>query len=286
MGAVEIHGVSKRYGAVQALDGLSLTIPAGGIYGLLGANGAGKSTLMRILTGLVFPDAGSVRLFGAAASPAGRRRLGALVESASFYPFLTAAETLSTLAETSGAAVDAAALLGRVGLADAADRRVGTFSLGMKQRLGIAAALIGSPDLLLLDEPANGLDPPGALELRRLLRALAGEGITILFSSHLLDEVERLCDRVAILENGRVAAEGALDALLTADARLWLDVEPVERALARVGDRGRPEQGGIAVSVRREEVPALLRALADDGVSVYEARWLRPGLERYFGSAG
>jgi ABC-2 type transport system ATP-binding protein len=135
MGAIEIEGVSKRYGEVQALDRLSLTIPEGGIYGLLGANGAGKSTLMRIVTGLVFADAGSVRLFGAPASAAGRRQLGGLVESASFYPFLTAAETLATLADTSGVAVDAGALLGRVGMAAAADRRVADFSLGMKQRL-------------------------------------------------------------------------------------------------------------------------------------------------------
>jgi len=285
MGAVEIEGVSKRYGGVQALDGLSLTIPEGGIYGLLGANGAGKSTLMRIIAGLVFADAGSVRLFGAPAGAAGRRRLGALVESASFYPFLTAAQTLATLADTSGVAVDGEALLGRVGLSAAADRRVGDFSLGMKQRLGIAAALIGGPDLLLLDEPANGLDPPGTVELRRLLRELAGEGITIVFSSHLLDEVERLCDRAAILDKGRLAAEGPLAALLAADERLWLDVDPVDRALARLGARGVAERGGVSVSVRRAEVPALLRSLADDGVAVYEARWVRPGLERYFGGA-
>ncbi|MBV9931895.1 MAG: ABC transporter ATP-binding protein [Alphaproteobacteria bacterium] len=283
MGAIEIEGVSKRYGGVRALDGLSLTVPGGGIYGLLGANGAGKSTLMRIVAGLVFADAGSVRLFGAPASPAGRRRLGALVESASFYPFLTAVETLLILADTSGVAIDAGGLLERVGLSEAADRPVGDFSLGMKQRLGIAAALIGAPDLLLLDEPANGLDPPGTAELRRLLRALAGEGMTILFSSHLLDEVERLCDRVAILDQGRLAAEGTLDTLLAAGERLWLDVAPVDRALARVGDRGTPDRGGIAVGVRRADVPALLKALADDGVAVYEARWVRPGLERYFG---
>lgn len=283
MGAIDLEAVSKRYGAVRALDQLTLSIPAGGIYGLLGANGAGKSTVMRMVAGLVFPDAGAVRLFEAPASAASRRRVGALVESASFYPFLTASETLDVLARTSGIAAAAGALLDRVGLADAADRKVGHFSLGMKQRLGIAAALIGAPDLLLLDEPANGLDPPGTAALRRLLRDLAGEGITIVMSSHLLDEVERLCDRVAILARGRLAAEGPLDALLAREERLCLDAEPVDRVLARVGGRGRLEEGGVGVVLSRAETPALLKALAEDGVAVYEARWVRPGLERYFG---
>jgi ABC-2 type transport system ATP-binding protein len=286
MGAIELSGVSKRYGSVQALDDLSLVIPEGGIFGLLGANGAGKSTLMRIVAGLVFPDAGDVRLFGQAASPAGHRCLGAFVESASFYPFLTAAQTLGVLADTSGVKVAAASLLERVGLAAAADRRVADFSLGMKQRLGIAAALIGAPDLLLLDEPANGLDPPGTAELRRLLRELAGEGVTIVMSSHLLDEVERLCDRVAVVESGRVIAEGALDVLLAADERLWLDAAPAQQVLARTGGRGRAEGGGVSVALPRAEVPALLKALSDDGIAVYEARWVRPGLERYFRAAG
>jgi ABC-2 type transport system ATP-binding protein len=279
--------VSKTYGrgarAVHALSDLSFAIPRGGIFGLLGPNGAGKSSLMRIVAGLVFADAGEVRLFGEPASPDGRKRLGALIESANFYPFLTAAEMLQVLARTSGCSADVRSLLSRVGLASAADRRIAHFSLGMKQRLGVAAALIGSPDLLLLDEPANGLDPPGTLELRQLLKSLAEEeGITVVMSSHLLDEVERLCDRVAILERGRLKAEGALGSLLAAEERLWLDASPADRVLARVGDRGSVHAGGIAVSIARAETPALLKALGEDGVAIYEARWLRPGLERFF----
>jgi ABC-2 type transport system ATP-binding protein len=285
--AVEVSAVSKRYGrggrAVQALRDLSIVIPRGGIFGLLGPNGAGKSTLMRILAGLVFADAGEVRLFGERASPASRRRLGGLIESASFYPFLTAAENLDVLARTSGCPAATRSLLSRVGLAAAADRRVAHFSLGMKQRLGIAAALIGAPELLLLDEPANGLDPPGTLELRQLLRSLAQEdGISILMSSHLLDEVERLCDRVAILDRGSLKADGELRSLLATEERLWLDASPAERVLATVGALGEVHAGGIAVSIARADTPALLKTLGEAGVAIYEARWLRPGLERFF----
>ena len=290
MAAVEVDAISKRYGrggGVQALSNLSFAIPRGGIFGLLGPNGAGKSTLMRILAGLVFADAGEVRLFGERASPASRRRLGALIESASFYPFLTAAEALDVLARTSGRQRAAKSLLARVGLTAAADRRIAHFSLGMKQRLGIAAALIGNPDLLLLDEPANGLDPPGTLELRQLLKRLAEEdGITIVMSSHLLDEVERLCDRVAILDHGTLKAEGAIGALLASEERLWLDASPAERVLATVGDRGAVHGSGIAVSISREETPALIKTLGEAGVAIYEARWLRPGLERFFDIGG
>src|SRR3954463_4800283 len=285
--AVDIKAVSKRYGrggrGVQALRDLSLAIPRGGVFGLLGPNGAGKSTLMRILAGLVFADAGEVRLFGEPAASASRRRLGGLIESASFYPFLTAAANLNVLARPWACPAAPGALLSRVGLADAANRRVGHFSLGMKQRLGIAAALIGSPDLLPLDEPPHRLAPPGTLELRQLLRSLAEEdGITILMSSHLLDEVERLCDRVAILDRGTLKAAGALRDLLGGEERLWLDASPAERVLAAVGARGEAHAGGIAVSIARAETPDLLKALGEAGVAIYEARWLRSGLERYF----
>lgn len=291
MAAVEVDSISKRYGrggrAVQALSGLTFAIPRGGIFGLLGPNGAGKSTLMRILAGLVFADAGEVRLFGERSSPASRRRLGALIESASFYPFLTAADTLEMLARTSGLNCAAESLLSRVGLAGSADRRVAHFSLGMKQRLGIAAALIGEPDLLLLDEPANGLDPPGTLELRQLLKRLAEEdGITVVMSSHLLDEVERLCDRVAILDRGTLKAEGEIGELLGAQERLWLDASPAEQVREILGARGEAHAGGIAVSIARAETPALLKALGDAGIAIYEARWLRPGLERFFDGSG
>jgi ABC-2 type transport system ATP-binding protein len=288
MSAIEVLEVSKCFGrgegAVQALDRLSLSIPSAGVYGLLGPNGAGKSTLLRIVTGLVHADAGSVGLFGAPACPASRRRLGALIEAPTFYPFLTARELLRVLAATSGATVeDHSALLARVGLAGAANRAVAGFSLGMKQRLGIAAALVARPEILILDEPTNGLDPDGIAEIRELVRTLADrDGIAILLSSHQLDEVERICDRVAILTHGRLAAEGRVDELLAAGERLWIDARPAEAVLARLGERGALEQGGVAARIERSEAPALLAALAAEGVEIFEARWVRRDLESVF----
>jgi ABC-2 type transport system ATP-binding protein len=287
MRAIEVAGVSKRFGhgsaAVHALADLTLSIPQGGVYGLVGPNGAGKSTLLRIVAGLVFPDRGSVRLFEQPASALLRQRLGVFIEAPTFFPFLTGEELLVVLGRTSATRPDTAALLRRVGLEAAAARRIGGYSLGMKQRLAIAAALVGDPEVLVLDEPTNGLDPDGIAEMRRLVRDLADrEGHTVLVSSHLLDEVERMCDRVAILSRGALAAEGTVAELLGGDARLWLDATPQEAVLARVGDKGAAVQGGIAVAVSREEAPGLLAALAQDGVRIFEARWLRRDLESVF----
>jgi ABC-2 type transport system ATP-binding protein len=286
MSAIELEGISKRFrgrgGEVQALDALSLEVPRGGVFGLLGPNGAGKSTLLRIITGLVHQDQGRVRLLGEAAGPAARRRLGALIDAPIFYPFLTARELLTVLAHTSHVANAPLPLLQRVGLTEAADRRIGGFSLGMKQRLGIAAALLGSPEIVILDEPTNGLDPEGMLEMRGLLRDLAErDGITVLLSSHLLDEVERVCDHVAILRRGRLAAQGKVSDLLHSD-RLWLDAAPIDRVLARLGTRGTPEGGGVVAQIDREAAPTLIAALVADGVAIHEARWLRADLEEIF----
>jgi len=286
MSAIELAGISKRFatgsGAVQALDTLTLSVPKGGVFGLLGPNGAGKSTLLRVITGLVHADQGSVRLLGEAAGPASRRRLGALIDAPLFYPFLSAREVLTVLARTSQVTPDLPPLLQLVGLADAADRPVSGFSLGMKQRLGIAAALLASPEIVILDEPTNGLDPEGMREMRTLVRHLADDrGVTVLLSSHLLDEVERICDRVAILHHGRLVAEGAVSDLLQGE-RLWIDAAPVERVLARLGQHGSPHGEGVVAHVTREEAPALIAALVADGVAIHEARWLRPDLESVF----
>jgi ABC-2 type transport system ATP-binding protein len=286
MNALDLAGISKRFGRgagqVLALDDLSLRIPQGGVFGLLGPNGAGKSTLLRIVAGLVHPDRGSVHILGEEAGPTARRRLGALIDAPIFYPFLTARELLTVLARTSHVAADPEPLLHRVGLDGATDRPIAGFSLGMKQRLGIAAALLTRPEIVILDEPTNGLDPEGMREMRALLRDLADrDGITVLLSSHLLDEVERLCDRVAILRRGRLAAEGRVSDLLQGE-RLWLDASPADRALARLGDRGVADRGGVVANIARAEAPGLIAALVADGVAIYEARWLRPDLEEIF----
>ncbi|NML08122.1 ABC transporter ATP-binding protein [Sphingomonas sp. G-3-2-10] len=283
MHALAVEQVSRRFGDVQALDALSLAVPAGGVFGLLGPNGAGKTTLLRIVTGLVYADGGAVRLFGEPAGPATRRRIGAFIEAPAFYPFLGARETIAVLARVSGVDADPDALLERVGLGAAADRKVGGFSLGMKQRLAIAAALAARPELLILDEPTNGLDPEGILEMRRLVRELADrDGLTVLLSSHLLDEVERVCDRVAILNRGRLAAEGSVAELLGDSERLWLDVRPVGKVLAILGEHGAAEAGGVAAQIGRDEAPALIAALAAQGVEIFEARWIRRDLEAVF----
>jgi ABC-2 type transport system ATP-binding protein len=284
--AIELASISKRFGRgngqVQALDTLSLSVPQGGVFGLLGPNGAGKSTLLRVIAGLVHQDEGTVRLLGEEGGPVARRRLGALIDAPLFYPFLTARELLLVLARTSHVSVDPLPLLRRVGLADAADRRIAGFSLGMKQRLGIAAALLGNPEIVILDEPTNGLDPEGMREMRALLRTLADrDGITVLLSSHLLDEVERVCDRVAILRRGRLAAQGKVSDLLKGE-RLWLDASPADRVLARLGDRGIWEGGGVVAHIGRDEAPSLIAALVAERVEIHEARWLRADLEEIF----
>jgi ABC-2 type transport system ATP-binding protein len=282
--ALDIAHLSKRFrNGVQALAELSLSVPAGGVYGLLGPNGAGKSTLLRIVTGMVHPDSGSVSLFGQPASVESRRPLGALIESPSAYPFMAASAFLRVIAYTAGIPADPGPLLERVGLTAAADRRVGSFSLGMKQRLGIAAALAGQPKLLILDEPTNGLDPEGIMDIRRLVRGLADDdGLTVLLSSHLLDEVERVCDRVAIVSQGRMLAEGRVSDLLAAGDELWLDVRPAEAALALLGAQGELRDGQVVARIDRAEAPALLAALAAQGIEIFEARWQRLDLEAVF----
>src|SRR5690348_13926585 len=214
---VEVRGLVKRYGPRPVVDGVDLTVEEGDIYGYLGPNGAGKTTTLRMMLGLIRRDGGSVRLFGRdpAAGAAALEHVAGFVESPTFYPYLSGRENLQYLATLDGGLprrrLDEA--LDRVGLLDRASDRVGTYSLGMRQRLGIAASLMRSPKLLVLDEPANGLDPAGMRDLRRLVSNLPEQGVTVLYSSHLLAEVEEVCTRVAIVNGGKIAFEGRLDEL-------------------------------------------------------------------------
>jgi ABC-2 type transport system ATP-binding protein len=281
--ALEAEGLVKTYGAVRALDDLSLSIPAGGVFGVLGPNGAGKSTLFRIALGLVRPTSGSARLFGA---PAGQtsalRRVGAMIETPRYPPYLTARDVLKMLALESGTTgADIDYWLERVGLGGAADRRSGTFSVGMKQRLGLAAAFFTRPELVILDEPTSGMDPAGIQEIRALIRDLADkEGVTIILASHQLDEVRRVCDRVAIFSKGKLAAEGSVEALTGGRARLRLTVTPIDKALAVLGERGEPDgPETVLADVSRAETPALIRSLVEAGVEISEARWREADLE-------
>src|SRR5918998_6620592 len=207
---VETNGLSKTYGAVTAVDQVSLSVWRGEVYGFLGPNGAGKTTTLRMLTGLARPTAGSATVHGdQPGSPRALARTGVLIEAPRFYPYLSGRDNLRVVARYAGvpdrrveAALDTVDLAGRGG-----DRYAG-YSLGMKQRLGVAAALLKDPELLILDEPTNGLDPAGMADVRMLIRRLGAAGCTVLFSSHLLAEVEQVCDRVGVIFQGRLVAEG------------------------------------------------------------------------------
>ena len=217
--AVHTQGLSKRFGSRAALQAIDLEVPRGTAFGFLGANGAGKTTLIRLLLGLAKPTSGTIRVLGRdVAEDRGEAlaRVGAIIEEPRFHPHLTGRENLLVHAAARGREaqerVDGA--LERVGLAARADDKVKTYSLGMRQRLGVARCLLPDPELLILDEPMNGLDPAGILEFRRLIRELVDEGRTVLLSSHLLDEVQKTCDVAAIVDQGQIVAQGRIEELL------------------------------------------------------------------------
>ena len=282
--ALEADRLTKTYGAVRALDDFSLAIPAGGVFGVLGPNGAGKSTLFRIALGLVRPTGGAARLFGA---PAGDitalRKVGAMIETPRYPAYLTARDTLQMLALESGAkGADIDGWLDRVGLTHAADRSTSGYSVGMKQRLGLAAAFFTKPELVILDEPTSGMDPAGIQEIRALIVDLAQrEGVTVILASHQLDEVKRVCERVAILSKGRVVAEGGVAELTAGEARLRIAAaSPIAQVLAVLGAKGAADGADAALAdIRRDEAPALIRALVEAGVEITEARWRDADLE-------
>ena len=283
---IQVTGLTKPYGAVRALDGLDLSIPRGGVYGVLGPNGAGKSTLFRILLGLIRASSGSAEVMGAGVGDVtAMRRMGSMIETPRFPPYLTARQVLEWLARAQGVSVaaDIARWLERVGLTEAADRRVRGFSVGMMQRLGVAAALLSDPELIILDEPTSGMDPPGIQEMRGLIRSLADhDGVTVVLASHQLLEVQRVCDRVAILNKGKLVREGSVAELTTVGERLRLTVSPADQALELLGAKGLAEGGAVLADIPRAEGPALIRALAAAGVDIHEARWVGADLESIF----
>src|SRR5438105_11362069 len=233
---IETRELTKKFGSRAAVDGIDLTVAAGVAFGFLGPNGAGKTTMIRTLLGLTRPSSGAVTLLGFP-QPAKRRealaRVGAIVEEPRFHPHLTGRENLRIVAAARDKAADGRipSSLERVGLAQRADDRVKTYSLGMRQRLGIARCLLADPALLILDEPMNGLDPAGILEMRHLIRAFVGEGRTVFLSSHLLDEVEKTCDEVAIVDRGRVILQGAVGEIASrGDPTVLIEVDNVDAA--------------------------------------------------------
>jgi len=248
--AVDADGVSKSFGPVRAVVDVSLQVAPGEVYGVLGPNGAGKTTLLRMLFGLIRPDAGTMRIFGRTWDQAGVHTLDGVagfIESPRFYPYLTGRTNLAGLAALDGG--DTASrieeVLDVVDMTDRADRKVGEYSYGMRQRLGVAASLLRQPQLLVLDEPANGLDPAGIRDMRALVRRLAGSGLTVLLSSHHMEEVEEICDNVTIMSRGQVSFHGSIADLraMAPDPGHLLRTSADLRAAAIAG-----QHPGVAVS--------------------------------------
>ena len=279
--ALATRGLQKKYGTRPALAGLDLSVPAGVVYGFLGPNGAGKTTTMRLLTGLIHPDAGTIEVLGRPFGRGDRHRLfevGALIEAPSFYPYLSGRENLRALAAT-GAATGGARieeLLELVGLRERAKDKVQTYSLGMKQRLGIAAALLSDPRLLLLDEPANGLDPAGIVAMRETLRHLASTGKTVFVSSHVLGEVQQLADVIGIIANGRLVREGPIDQLLLGAGEVRVRVAASELAGATAAlatlvpesgiSAASDDDGWLTVRIEAGRAAEVNRTLAQAGI--------------------
>ncbi|MGW7005616.1 ABC transporter ATP-binding protein [Streptomyces sp. NPDC054933] len=289
--AVEARGLVKRFGETTAVDGVDLTVASGGVHGLLGPNGAGKTTLLRILLGLVRQDAGTLRLFGRDRVANQQYRLAGFVESPRFYPYLSAERNLALLADFDGGdapdRIDE--VLARVGLTERRRRKVGGYSFGMRQRLGIAAALLRAPDLLVLDEPGNGLDPAGIRDMRQLVRSLAADGLAVLLSSHHMAEVEELCDAVTIMRIGRVVYAGSLAELRSRAPDPAHHLATSDDASAAVVATGQPgvevaghPDGGLAVRAKPDQLDAYVLALGRRGIAVRALRLESTPLESLF----
>ena len=292
---IQTEGLTKRYGHVLAVDGLSLGVPRGRIFGLLGPNGSGKTTVMSMLLGLVRPTGGSFALFGNSPERGGLdrdlHRIGALIESPTFYPYLSGRNNLAYFQGISGRGdpEELDSLLEQVGLGGRGGDKFQTYSLGMKQRLGLAYTLLGDPELLLLDEPTNGMDPAGMAEIRDLIRQLGTDNRTVILSSHLLHEVEQVCDSVAILSHGKLIAQGDVAELLqergrpqvrlrtTDNAKAW----EILTALAWV-DGVSSDNGYMVAGVDPDRSWEITAALSRNDVYVAEMTPSQITLEQYF----
>jgi len=291
---LELVNLSKTYGrrgkGVAAVRDVSLTVAPGEVYGFLGPNGAGKSTTIRMALGLIAPTGGEVRLFGEDLRRNGAvlKRVGSLVDGGAFYPFLSGRRNLEVVARTHGGAADAGrieALLDQVGLARDAKRKVKGYSTGMRQRLGVAAALLHDPDIVILDEPVNGLDVAGIQEMRALIRGLAADqGKTVFLSSHLLHEVQQVCDRVAIISKGEIVREARIADLLRQEAGLRVEAAPLDVAEAALAARWKVERSGeaLVVAATREEAPEVARRLIGAGADLFALAAEQRNLEEVF----
>ena len=290
--------MTRRFGAQVAVDAIDLAVPHGAVYGFLGPNGSGKTTTIRMLLGLLSADSGEIELLGSRVPREAARvlpRVGALIEGPAFHPYITGAQNLRRL-DRSDATADPATsspriadALARVGLTAAAGKKYRNYSLGMKQRLGLAAALLQPRDLLILDEPTNGLDPQGTREVRKLVRDLAGDGTTVLVSSHLLSEIEQIATHVGMMSAGRLVRQGRLDDVLASDAAQLRvttpDLDVAAATLVRLGGAAPaidPAHQTVSVRLGALAVEDIARALVHDGVRLRGLTVDRPDLEDLF----
>lgn len=280
--------LTKRYGDRLAVSDVSLTVRSGEVYGFLGPNGAGKTTTLRMLLGLVRPTSGSATILGHAPGETGATsRIGALVEGPGFYPYLSGRDNLRVMARYQGVSDRAAdEALERVDLAERGGDAFKSYSLGMKQRLGVASALLGEPDLLVLDEPTNGLDPAGMADMRKLVVDLAKQGQTVLLSSHLLAEVQEICDRVGVIAHGRLLAESTV-AELRGASTLLVRAHPIDLALSvsmqvAGDDAVQLVDDGVRLELPQDRAPELARALVEAGADIHEIRPSERSLEDVF----
>jgi len=289
--AIETHGLTKQYRAVLAVDQVDLEVHRGEIFGFLGPNGAGKTTTMRILLGLIRPTSGSARMLGMdirSHLTAILDRTGSIVENPTFYPYLSGRDNLRVVARLTGAREqEIGRVLDLVDLARDAGRKYRHYSLGMKQRLAVAGALLHDPDVLILDEPANGLDPAGTVDMRNLMRRLKEQGKTVFISSHVLHEIEQICDRIAILNQGRVLVQGSVDDLLSGSDAVEIkigDAAAALRVLQGLDWVGDPRQEGeyIVVKVEQSRAADVNRILAEQQLYASEIRPKERSLEQYF----
>src|SRR5881398_3149130 len=286
---VETHGLTKRYGSgVLAVNSIDMSVRRGEVYGFLGPNGAGKTTTLRMLVGLIRPNAGTATVAGQApGSPAGLARIGSLIESPGYYPYLSGRENLRVIADLAG--VDSKRVeevLDMVELASRAGRKFGTYSTGMKQRLGVAAALLKDPELLILDEPTNGLDPQGMAEMRKLIKDIGQGDRTVLLSSHLLGEVEQICDRVGVISNGHLVKESSVQDLL-GEKGVVVRAEPSEKASEVLTRMFGPssvvrEDGYFHLKTDPARSMEINQQLINAGIGVSELRPFERSLEEVF----
>lgn len=285
---VEVRDLTKTYGSLAAVDGVSLTVHRGEVFGFLGPNGAGKTTTLRMLLGLIRPTSGDVTVLGGrAGDPNSLRRIGSLIEGPGFYPYLTGRTNLQTVARYAGVPASAVGpALEVVGLADRAGDKFGSYSLGMKQRLGVAAALLKDPELVILDEPTNGLDPQGMRDMRDLIVDLGRQGRTVILSSHLMGEVQQICERVAVIDRGRIVKEGTVEQL-RGETELEVVATPTDTALATLRalssvDTARTEDGRLLVKAGTRHTAEIVRSLVQAGVAVTGVRRRERELEDVF----